>query len=350
MGLLFHAIRFALFRLPSEEAHALALRAAGAASRRRWVRNLIAWAYATEEPLLRTRCMGCDFPTPIGLAAGFDPDAVAVPLLAALGFGHLEIGGVTPRPSLGRKAPRLGRIPDGAGLWYEPGQPSRGPEIATRNLGRIYPGVPVGANLIGRGPLAGEGPDVMIDEVAETARVLAPIASHITLNSTVPGLPIGGFDDPGRLAAAVARILDRVEPPCPPVLVKLPHGLPPERMDGLAASAVGAGAAGLVLGGGAPEKDGRVSCGPALLEQTLSAVRRARRRLGPTAVLIACGGITSGSDALRAVGAGADLVQILSALVYRGPGAPGLIAREMAREMRKRGARTLTSLRDAEVG
>lgn len=349
MGILFHAIRFALFRLPPEEAHALALRAATAASRRRWVRNLVAWAYATEEPLLRTRCMGCDFPTPIGLAAGFDPDAQAIPLLAALGFGHLEIGGVTPRPSLGCQAPRVGRIADGAGLWYQPGQPSGGPEVAARNLGRIYPGVPVGANLVARGPLAGEGPEVMLEEVAETARVLAPIASHLTLTATVPGLPIGGFDDPGRLAAAVARILDRVEPPCPPILVKLHHGMPAEQVDGLAASAMAAGATGLVLGSGSPGRDGRVACGPALLEQTLNAVRRARRRLGPAAVLVASGGITSGIDALRAITAGADLVQILSALVYRGPAAPGLIAREMAREMRRRGARTLTSLRDAET-
>jgi len=162
--------------------------------------------------------------------------------------------------------------------------------------------------------------------------------------------------------ALVETLHAELGPGRPGLLVKLGHDLDDHELGQLAEAALEAGADGLVLGGGA-RRHGQLgeraqaalrgvqgaACGPPLLPLTLRRVADLRRRLGPRPVLIGCGGIMTGEDALRVMRAVADMVQILTALVYRGPAAPGLICRELGRALRRAGARSLAGVRGADL-
>lgn len=368
MGLPFRLVRSMLFRLPPDEAHELVLRAAEAAGRRRWVRRLLSWCYRNEWPTLATRCMGTDFSSPLGLAAGFDPDARAVTTLASLGFGHLEVGSVLPSPWAGPPAPRMLRPSGLTGLVHRQGGPSAGVLAVARALGRAYPGAPLGVNVAGRGLLPGETEADLVGDLTATCIALAPVATYLTLSTCLPGLARRrGLESPELLGELVSGVVARLPAPRPRVLVKLAGDLPLEVLEELAGAALAAGADGLVQGGARrdlaelpegvrerlaalrPELPEAAFSGPDLLEGTVVRVRHLREIFGPRPVLVACGGIFTGADVLRVVRAGADLVQILTALVWRGPAAPSLICRELAHELHRAGVRTLTALRGQDL-
>src|SRR5438477_344040 len=93
--------------------------------------------FLLDDPRLRVRAFGLDFPNPIGVAAGFDKNGVAVEGLAALGFGHVEVGTVTPRPQRGRPRPRLFRLAEDDALINRLGFPSRGADAVAANFRRL---------------------------------------------------------------------------------------------------------------------------------------------------------------------------------------------------------------------
>lgn len=363
MGLLYRLVRTGLFQIEPEEAHDLVLDLAEGISARRWMGNFLQWWYRPSLPELRTQCLGIEHASPIGLAAGFDPDARATSLLSCLGFGHIEVGTVMSAPFSGSPRPRLFRVRGEPGLLHHRGRPSRGAAEVAYNLGGHYPGVPVSVNLGRPGLLPGESLDHFLEEIAEAAILLAPTASFLTLSTRLPGSHPGELlENPEIAARQVELLLERLPPPRPPVLLKLSPDLEETRMAYLAEAALEAGAAGFVCGGAAehhtdlpaPTRNriGRVQglfSGPALLQGTAHRLRFLRRSFGPRPVLVGSGGIYEGKDALLLLRAGADLLQIFTALVYRGPSAPGRIARELVREMRRMGARSLSSIRGMDA-
>ena len=148
---IYQRLRPLLFRLDPERAHALTLRllaaAGGLAPLRAWLRRVF-WL---ENPGLGVEAFGLKFPNPLGLAAGYDKDGAALAGLACLGFGHVELGTVTPRPQAGNPRPRLFRLPEDEGLVNRMGFPNAGGEALLRRLGRgRAEGVRVGVN-IGKG-------------------------------------------------------------------------------------------------------------------------------------------------------------------------------------------------------
>ena len=132
--MVYPALRAALFRLDAERAHRLATGALGLAQHSRVLLALGRRAWAVSDPRLEQQLLGRHFANPVGLAAGFDKDARWVPALAAMGFGALEVGTVTPRPQPGNPRPRLWRHPRGCTrLWHgpaAPGAPFRGDDAA----------------------------------------------------------------------------------------------------------------------------------------------------------------------------------------------------------------------------
>ncbi len=352
MGLPYRVLRALLFRLDPERSHHLALSAAELASSRRWVRKLVDWWYAFRDPVLHSRAMGLEFPNPLGLAAGFDKDARAVPLLASLGFGHVEVGSVLARPWSGNPLPRVFRLPRDGALVNRLGLPSEGASRVATRLGRAYPGVPVGANVARAGPAEGRPASELAAELVEAAVELAPRVSYLTLNGSCPNTGDGRLlEDRGILREVLAELGRRLGPSGPPMLLKLSPDLGEAEAEALATTAIEAGAQGLICGNTTTRRDGLSTpaatlegigrgglSGTPLLERTLARIARMRRHLGPGPALVACGGISTGRDVYRAIRAGADLAQIYTALVYRGPGAPSTIARELAYELRAAGA------------
>jgi dihydroorotate dehydrogenase len=339
---LYSALRPLLFRCDPERAHGLAIAALRLAQELPPALLLLGRRRVVADPALRQHLLGREFPNPVGLAAGFDKDALAVAGLAALGFGFVEVGTVTPRPQAGNPRPRLFRHPAERSLRNALGFNNQGLQAMRRRLRRLAAQrtwarrlrVPVGVNL-GRG--RDTPPAAALADYEALAAGLGDLADYLVVNLSSPNTP--GLRDLQnesfvrevlRAAGAVTRA---------PVLVKLSPDLEPEAAAALAAAAVEAGAAGIVatntstdyalLPGVRQEGglSGRVLQGRS--RRALAAIARRLRSGHGDAVLISAGGVDSGAEAYARLRAGASLVQLYTAFVYEGPSLPGRINREL---------------------
>ncbi len=304
------------FRLDPETAHHLALRGV------RLSRPLRALRRDVGDPV---EVFGLRFPNRVGLAAGYDKDAVAWRALSGLGFGHIEIGTVTPLPQLGHPRPRIHRFPEHQALINRMGFPSAGAEAVVRRLSPRRPrGVILGVSI---GPNATTPPQRRREDYLTLVDRFRALADYLAVNVSSPNTA-GLRDLEGApLGELLSAVRDRAAGT--PVLVKLSPDL--EDLESAAATAERAGIAGIIVGNttltrpgfGADTPPGGLSgapLGPA-------AVRALQRVVAVTRLpVIACGGIMNEADAAERTAAGAALVQIYTGLVYRGPG----LARKIA--------------------
>jgi dihydroorotate dehydrogenase len=340
-------IRPALFRLDPERAHALSIRALELLGRlppllavqRRFTRRV-------DDPVT---VAGLRFPNRVGLAAGYDKDARAIAGLAALGFGHVEVGTVTPRPQPGNPRPRLFRLVEDRSVINRLGFPGQGAERVAARLRRRRRdgGVIVGVNL---GKQRETPVEAAVDEYLGLLDVFAPLADYLTVNVSSPNTPgLRQLESGEKLAALAAAVLRRRDEKAGsvgrrvPVFFKLSPDLAPEDLEGAVEALAAAGADGIIATNTTLSRDGAQSprateaggLSGALLESRATAVvaRVARAAAGRLPV-IAAGGVLSGADARRKREAGADLVQLYSGLVYRGPGLVGEVAAAAAGPLR----------------
>jgi dihydroorotate dehydrogenase len=341
---LYSILRPLLFRLDPERAHGLAITALRLAQAWPGATSLLAGRYLVADPALRQTLLGLEFPNPLGLAAGFDKDAVVVDAMAALGFGFVEVGTVTPRPQPGNPRPRLFRHSGQRSLQNALGFNNHGLQAmrsrlarARRQAGPARAASPVGVN-VGKGrETPRERALADYEELLGDAGGLGGLADYLVVNLSSPNTP--GLRDLQNETFVqellrAARALTRT-----PVLVKLSPDLEPEAAAGLAAAAVDAGAAGIVatntstdyaLLPGARAAGGL--SGQVLREKSRRvclAIARRLRAADRGAVLISAGGIDSGAEAYARVRAGASLVQLYTALIYEGPDLPRRINREL---------------------
>lgn len=328
----YRALRRILFRLEPEKAHRAAL----------LVLRLLPWFWGAprglrrggeiEDPRLAQRLWGRGFRNPVGLAAGFDKDAVVVQALPVLGFGFAELGTVTPRPQPGNPRPRVFRYPDAASLENRLGFNNAGMAAMARRLARIHPfGIPLGINL-------GKNRDTPIEaaegDYRELVGGLAPWCDFLVVNVSSPNTPgLRDLQDRRRLEAILAAataLTDR------PILVKLAPDLAPAAARELCAAALGAGAAGAVLTNTTTEYSLLPGCrgvgglsGRVLRERSYELLRAVAPQVAGRGVLVSVGGVDCGAEVYRRLRAGARLVELYTALVFRGPGAVGAILREL---------------------
>lgn len=311
-----------LRHLDAERAHELTVRlsqAAGAVPPMGWLANRL-WGVAPQEPVT---VMGLTFANRIGIAAGFDKDAIALRGLARLGVGHVEVGTVTLHPQQGNDRPRVFRLPEDGSIINRMGFPSRGADFVARRLGRPVATV-VGVNL-GKGrstPLS----DATADYVALVKR-FAPLADYLTINVSSPNTPgLRDLQDRhhlGELLGAVAAARRQV-----PVLAKLSPDLDDAQLDDALEAVVGSGVDGVVATNTTVRRHGVTSTlageqgglsGARLTERATRLVSEISSRTGGSLPIIASGGVMSGDDAAAKIDAGAHLVQAYSGLVFRGP-------------------------------
>jgi dihydroorotate dehydrogenase len=339
---LYPRLRPWLFRCDPELTHGLTIAALRLAQAVPGATRLLARGRRVADPALRQTLLGLEFPNPVGLAAGFDKDAVVVDAMAALGFGFVEVGTVTPGPQAGNPRPRLFRYPAERSLQNALGFNNQGLEAMRRRLQRRLERRAARRSF--RGPLGvnvGKGRDTSASEaLADYAALLGGLgglADYLVVNLSSPNTP--GLRDLQN-ESFVRDLLGAARAVTPtPVLVKLAPDLDPEAAAGLAATAVAAGAAGIVatntstdyaLLPGARSAGGL--SGQVLREKSrrvCGAIARRLRAGGGGAVLISAGGVDSGAEAYARVRAGASLVQLYTALVYEGPSLPGRINREL---------------------
>jgi len=314
--------------LDAETAHGLALKGLAL--------GLAGSDSAVDAPSLAIRAFGLDFANPIGLAAGFDKDAVAILPLLRLGFGFVEAGTVTPHPQAGNLRPRLFRLAEDAAVINRMGFNNAGLDAylaRLKALARPLPGV-LGANV----GVNKEGADPERDYPA-LCRAVAPHADYVTINISSPNTP-GLRDLQGE--ERLASILDAVAPRSlgKPVLVKLAPDLAEDALAPIIEVCVAHGVAGLIISNttiARPEtlvshnktELGGLSGAP-LFERSTQMVARAHPIAQGRLVLIGAGGVATGAQAYAKIRAGASLVQLYTGFAYGGPALIGRIKRDLA--------------------
>jgi dihydroorotate dehydrogenase len=277
--------------------------------------------------------MGLAFPNAVGLAAGLDKNGEHVDALAALGFGFVEVGTVTPRPQPGNPPPRLFRIPQARALINRMGFNSLGVDRLVHNLKRSrYRGI-LGINI-------GKNFDTPIERAAADylacMRKAYPLASYFAVNVSSPNTQnlrrLQGSDELDRLLATLKgeqQALFRASGRYVPLTLKIAPDVSEEQVDGIAQSLLNHGMDGVIATNttiartgveGLPHGDeaGGLSGAP-LRERSTAVVRRLRAALGERIPIIAVGGILRGEDAVEKIAAGARLIQLYSGLIYAGP-------------------------------
>ncbi len=338
---LFPIFRPLLHALPPEAAHRLTLWALGLRGAGR--------SRPKDAPSLQTRVWGRDFANPIGIAAGFDKDAVAVAPLLGLGLGFVEVGGVTPFPQPGNPRPRVFRLPQQQALINRLGLNSLGMDAVAANLARTRGGGPVGVNL-GRNK---DSTDAEADYRALVTR-FAGLADFLVVNVSSPNTPgLRARQDRGALTGLLAAILAaRSEPGHDtPVLVKIAPDLEETDRADIAEVALESGIDGLVVSNttiarpeGLPPalaaEAGGLSGRP-LMAPSTALLREMARRTEGRLPIIGVGGVASGADAYAKIRAGASLAQLYTALVYQGPGLIDAIKRDLAELLKADGFKSV---------
>ncbi|GAA1450862.1 quinone-dependent dihydroorotate dehydrogenase [Mycobacterium cookii] len=296
----------------------------------------------------QVQAMGITFPHALGLAAGFDKNAVGIDGLAALGFGHVEVGTVTGEAQPGNPQPRLFRLTVDRAIVNRMGFNNDGAEVVARRLAAWREGggsTVLGVN-IGKTKVVPE--DEAVGDYEKSAGLLAPHADYLVVNVSSPNTPglrdLQAVEKLEPLLAAVRRRADEVSPARRvPLLVKIAPDLSDDDVLAVADLALASGLDGIIATNTTISRDGLASSaadgqrvgtgglsGRPLTQRSEDVVRLLRGRVGRELTLIGVGGITTVDDARRRLAAGADLLQAYTAFVYEGPLWPRRIVRGLA--------------------
>jgi dihydroorotate dehydrogenase len=343
---LYRLVRSLLFLLPAETAHRVTFGLLRVALAPRPLRRLARRALAPRDPALVTHAFGLTFPSPVGLAAGFDKDAAGFRQLGALGFGFVEVGTVTPRPQPGNPKPRLFRLKDDRALINRLGFNNKGMAAARERLERGRDGVVVGVN-VGRNKTTPD--DQAVDDYVAAARTLAPTADYVVVNVSSPNTPgLRDLQAADRLRPLLTSVREAIG--AKPLLLKIAPDLAPEDVDAVADLALELKLDGIIATNTTIER-ANLTAGEAVIqaigagglsgrplgEASLRLLRRLRARVGERLILVAAGGIEDADDAWARIQAGATLVQLYTGFVYGGPTAPASVARGLAAKARTHG-------------
>jgi len=317
---------------------------------------------ATADPRLAQTFWDLTFPNPLGMAAGFDKDGEVPDALLKLGFGATEIGSVTPRPQPGNPRPRVFRLPEDQGVINRYGFNSEGHAALRRRLDarkRLsgIVGVNVGANK--------EADDRIADYVAGINE-FADIASYFTVNISSPNTP--GLRDL-QARSALAELLTGVisaRDDCTrtlgrhvPVLLKIAPDVAEEDLTDIVEEVLAKNVDGLIVSNTTITRDGLSGKGPAdeagglsgrpLFRKSTCVLAKARKLAGPDLPIVGVGGIDSAETAWAKITAGADLLQLYSALVFKGPALVGEILSGLSAKLDENGLSSLREARDSNL-
>ncbi len=301
---------------------------------------------------LKTRVAGLDFPSPVGLAAGFDKDAEVPEQMLTLGFGFVEVGTVTPRPQEGNPRPRLFRLTEDQAVinrmgFNNRGQPSAFDRLQQCSHSHGIIGVNVGANK--------DSPDRISDYVSGV-RAMSPVARYLTINISSPNTPgLRGLHDEGALDDLLAAV--REARSNKPVFLKVAPDLENGDAERIVRAALKHRIDALIVGNttvSRPPLKSRYSnqsgglSGAPLKPLALKTLRQFRSASGGAIPLIGVGGIANADDAWQRIRAGASLIQLYTAMVYDGPGIAMRVARGLAKRLKLEGFNSIEDLIGSE--
>jgi len=352
---MYSMIRPLLFRLDAERAHRLVL---ASLSKMPWLSKL-AVKPIPESPILQQSLWGLSFKHPVGLAAGLDKNGEAVGGFFNAGFSAVEVGTVTPQPQPGNPLPRLFRLVEDEALVNRMGFNNAGAQRLLERL-QIAPrqGI-IGVNL---GKNKWTDNHQAVDDYTALVRSLYGVADYFVINVSSPNTP--GLRDlqaidallPLVHAVRVERdaLADRVrsagtraaQKPVPPILVKLAPDLSNEVLEALSANLALADVDGLIATNTTVRRDNLINhwrdesgglSGRPLLKRSTEVVRLVRKATKGSIPIVASGGVFTAADAYEKIQAGASLVQLYTAVIYRGPAVVAEIVTGLERLLRRDG-------------
>ena len=294
------------------------------------------------ESALAQQVAGLEFPSPIGLAAGFDKDAEAPDAMLGLGFGFVEVGTITPQPQQGNPKPRLFRLKEDHAVINRMGFNNAGQAAAldrlTKRDRRGIVGVNIGANKDSADRIA---------DYASGVKLMSPIADYLTVNISSPNTPgLRNLQAGGELIELLEAVRDARIPDGPPVFLKVAPDLEGGDHDRIVRAAIDTGLDALIVSNTTISRPPLASplaneagglSGRPLKRLALEQLRKFRAASGAQIPLIAAGGIEDANDAWARIIAGASLVQLYSAMVYEGPGIARRIADGIAGHLKREG-------------
>jgi len=326
--------RSLLFRLEPEKAHALTLHLIRLVGEIAPLRTVLRRQFTVQsKPVL---AFGLTFSNLVGLAGGYDKDGLGWKGLACLGFGHVEVGTVTPLAQEGNPKPRVFRLVEDQALINRMGFPGRGVEFVTRQLAKPRPpGFIIGVNL-------GKNKNTPLEEAEKDylklVQELAGLADYLAINVSSPntvGLRrLQAREELEKLLAALGqerralRLSQKIQKPIP-LLVKLAPDLSSEELDDALRAILDTGMDGIIATNTTLQREGLASSfsremgglsGAPLFSQSLEVVSQIFRRTQGRLPIIGVGGIANASSARAMLNAGATLVQVYTGLIYQGPG------------------------------
>ena len=354
MSIYEHAIRPLLFRLDPERVHDAAILAGRALGSNPVTRGALSLLYRRERPILAQRIAGVGFRNPVGLAAGFDKNARLTRVLPSLGFGFAEVGSVTARAYGGNPRPRLVRLPEDRAIIVNYGLKSDG-AIAVRKRLRGRHAIPIGVNVAATNTRFASDDDAL-DDWINGLRLLSESGDYLTINLSCPNT----HDPRNWCAPEMAReLIRRIESENlafgKPVFLKLSADLATEDLDRIILLCRSRQwITGFIIANLVKERKGlRLASqhasrggisGVPVMPRSLALVRRAYGKAGNRFVIIGCGGVFTAEDAYAYIRAGASLVQLVTGLIYGGPGTVKRINDGLARLFKRDGFR---NVRDA---
>ena len=326
-------LRPRFFRLDSEEAHELGVRAMATLARIGPVRRLLEWKHQLPTSSFRpVQAFGLSFPNAVGLAAGFDKHARAWPAAAALGFGHVEIGTVTALPQTGNDRPRVFRYPEHEAVINRMGFNNEGAEAIAARLAQQARGparrIPLGINL-GKSKVAAL--DRAVDDYLASFRALAQHADYLVLNVSSPNTPdLRKLQDEERLRellSAVSAANRALAANRRPLLLKIAPDLNFGQIDAVLGVIAEFGLDGIIATNTTLARPGPFAAinetgglsGAPVRRRSTEIINYIARATAGRLPIIGVGGITDLASAAEKIDAGAILVQLYTGMIYRGP-------------------------------
>lgn len=351
-----------LFALEPARAHAAAMMALAPVEYLPPVRAALRAVIPFCDPRLEVRKMGLVFPNPVGVAAGLDKNGQRPRALAALGFGHVELGTVTAEAQGPNPPPNMFRLPADRALVNRLGFPNEGARrVADRVRARKAGAhVPIGLSIGKSRSVPLEPLDGALADYVASFRAVRDVADFVVVNISSPNTKDLRALQAAEMACHLFAALMKEAGSggrTTPLLVKIAPDLVDDAVDAICMEAARAGLAGVVATNTTISREGlatpsseieRVGAGGLsglpLFPRALAVVKRARARLGADACIIGVGGVHGTESALAMLRAGADLVQVYTSFVYEGPMLARSICRGLVRQMDREGAGALVDL------
>jgi len=333
MNLYKATIRPFLFKLPADYAHEITIEAVSYANKQRWITGPINKLFRKADSRLHQKIWGLHFNNPVGLAAGFDKNGIALNLMEALGFGFLEVGSISANACTGNPKPRSFRLPVDNSLINRLGLNNDGAKTVVKRLKKYEKNIPVGVNIAKT-----HNPEISgrlaLEDYCFSFNLAKNIADYITLNISCPNTAEGKtFEDPELLDRLLSYLEVGTDASDPPVLIKFSVDLEKNELEELLDVAENYAVSGYVATNTSSRRENLVTAkkkiekigrgglsGKSICNKSTEIIEQIYRYTKGEKTIIGVGGIFTAQDAIDKIKAGADLVQVYTGMVYEGPG------------------------------